>query len=156
MDYSSGVTGEDSKFTRTMTHETYSNMYGPTTGDKIRLGDTDLFAEIERDLAVYGDECVFGGGKVLRDGMGQSSGYPAAVCLDTVITNAMIIDYTGIFKADIGIKGGLIAGLGKSGNPDIMDGVSANMIIGVMMSTMCLLLELLFPFFLFCSSYPST
>lgn len=128
---SGGVTGEDSSFTRTMTREAYANMYGPTTGDKIRLGDTDLFAEIERDLAVYGDECVFGGGKVIRDGMGQASGYPPAACLDTVITNAVIIDYGGIFKADIGIKGGHIISLGKAGNPDIMEGVSANMIIGV-------------------------
>ncbi|KAL2903604.1 Urease [Bienertia sinuspersici] len=128
---SSGVTGENSNFTRTMSREEYANTYGPTTGDKIRLGDTDLFAKIERDCVVYGDECVFGGGKVLRDGMGQASGYPSAVCLDTVITNAIIIDYTGIFKADIGIKGGHIIALGKAGNPDIMDGVSANMIIGV-------------------------
>ncbi|XP_057529586.1 urease isoform X2 [Amaranthus tricolor] len=126
-----GVTGEDINFTRFMSREAYANMYGPTTGDIIRLGDTDLFAEIERDLVVYGDECVFGGGKVLRDGMGQASGYPSAVCLDTVITNAVIIDYTGIYKADIGIKGGHIVAIGKSGNPDIMDGVSANMIIGV-------------------------
>lgn len=130
--FSWGVTGEDINFTRFMSREAYANMYGPTTGDIIRLGDTDLFAEIERDLVVYGDECVFGGGKVLRDGMGQASGYPSAVCLDTVITNAVIIDYTGIYKADIGIKGGHIVAIGKSGNPDIMDGVSANMIIGVM------------------------
>ncbi|KNA17593.1 hypothetical protein SOVF_078280 [Spinacia oleracea] len=128
---STGVTGEDLSFTKIISREAYANMYGPTTGDKIRLGDTDLFAEIERDLAVYGDECVFGGGKVLRDGMGQASGYPSAASLDTVITNATIIDYTGIFKADIGIKGGDIIALGKAGNPDIMDGVSANMIIGV-------------------------
>ncbi|GAB4853150.1 Urease [Ancistrocladus abbreviatus] len=126
-----GVTGQDSSFTATISREAYASMYGPTTGDKIRLGDTDLFAEIERDLAVYGDECVFGGGKVLRDGMGQAAGYPPAVCLDTVITNAVIIDYTGIFKADIGIKGGNIVALGKAGNPDVMDGVSANMIIGL-------------------------
>lgn len=71
-------------------------MYGPTIGDKIRLGDTDLFAEIETDFAVYGDECVFGGGKVLRDGMGQACGYSETDCLDTVITNAVVIDYTGI------------------------------------------------------------
>src|SRR4051794_25516610 len=100
-----------------MSHETYANMYGPTIGDKIRLGDTDLLAEIERDFAVYGDECVFGGGKVLRDGMGQACGYSSRACLDTVITNAVIIDYTGIFKADIGIKDGLISSLGKAGNP---------------------------------------
>nr|ATD84003.1 urease [Aldrovanda vesiculosa] len=125
-----GVTGRDLTFTVTISLETYASMYGPTAGNRIRLGDTDLFAEIERDLTVYGDECVFGGGKVLRDGMGQASGYPSAVCLDTVITNAVIVDYTGIIKADIGIKGGYIIGIGKSGNPDIMDGVSENMIIG--------------------------
>lgn len=111
-------------------------MYGPTVGDKIRLGDTDLFAEIERDFAVYGDECVFGGGKVIRDGMGQACGrgYGASDCLDTVVTNAVIIDYTGIFKADIGIKGGVIVSLGKAGNPDIMDGqdgVPCDTVIGV-------------------------
>lgn len=106
-------------------------MYGPTVGDKIRLGDTDLIAEVEKDFAVYGDECVFGGGKVIRDGMGQASGYSASDCLDTVITNALIIDYTGIFKADIGIKGGCISSIGKAGNPDAMNGVSDNMIIGV-------------------------
>lgn len=106
-------------------------MYGPTTGDKIRLGDTDLFAEIEKDFAVYGDECIFGGGKVLRDGMGQSAGYPASASLDTVITNAVVIDYTGIYKADIGIKDGLIIAIGKAGNPDVMDGVHSNMIVGV-------------------------
>lgn len=106
-------------------------MYGPTTGDKIRLGDTDLYAEIEKDLALYGDECVFGGGKVLRDGMGQGTGYAASACLDSVITNAVIIDYTGIYKADIGIKGGTIVAIGKAGNPDVMDGVHESMIIGV-------------------------
>lgn len=114
-----------------ITHETYANMYGPTVGDKIRLGDTDLIAEVEKDFAVYGDECVFGGGKVIRDGMGQASGYSASDCLDTVITNALIIDYTGIFKADIGIKGGCISSIGKAGNPDAMNGISDNMIIGV-------------------------
>ncbi|KAL8137885.1 hypothetical protein V2J09_003886 [Rumex salicifolius] len=128
---SEGVTGEDPTFTTITSREAYASMYGLTTGDKIRLGDTDLFAEIERDLAVHGDEIVFGGGKVIRDGMGQASGYPSAACLDVVITNAVIIDYTGIYKADIGIKGGYIVALGKAGNPDIMDGVSANMIVGV-------------------------
>lgn len=106
-------------------------MYGPTTGDKIRLGDTNLYAEIEEDFAVYGDECVFGGGKVIRDGMGQACGVSSAEYLDTVITNAVVIDYSGIYKADIGIKNGLIAAIGKAGNPDVMDGVSPNMIIGV-------------------------
>ncbi|KAK2636727.1 hypothetical protein Ddye_031519 [Dipteronia dyeriana] len=127
---SEGVTGEDSSLTTIISREAYANMYGPTTGDKIQLGDTDLFAEIEKDFAVYGDECVFGGGKVIRDGMGQASGYPPADTLDTVITNAVIIDYTGIFKADIGIKDGLIIALGKAGNPDTMDNVLPNMIIG--------------------------
>ncbi|CAL5421177.1 unnamed protein product [Camellia sinensis] len=128
---SEGVITEGGSFTYTISREAYANMYGPTVGDKVRLGDTDLFAEIEKDFAVYGDECVFGGGKVIRDGMGQASGYPAADCLDTVITNALIIDYTGIFKADIGIKGSVIVAIGKAGNPDVMDGVSDNMIIGV-------------------------
>lgn len=106
-------------------------MYGPTTGDKIQLGDTDLYAEIERDFAVYGDECVFGGGKVIREGMGQSCSHPPADSLDTIITNAVIIDYSGIVKADIGIKDGLIVAVGKAGNPDIMNDVHPNMIIGV-------------------------
>ncbi|XP_057494315.1 urease isoform X2 [Actinidia eriantha] len=117
--------------TYTISREAYANMYGPTIGDKVRLGDTDLFAEIERDFAVYGDECVFGGGKVIRDRMGQACGYPCADCLDTVITNAVVIDYTGIFKADIGIKDGVIVSLGKAGNPDIMACVLDNRVIGV-------------------------
>ncbi|WRX15362.1 Urease [Theobroma cacao] len=128
---SEGVTGEDSALSTIISCEKYANMYGPTTGDKIRLGDSNLYAEIERDFAVYGDECVFGGGKVIRDGMGQSCGHPPAESLDIAITNAVIIDYTGIFKADIGIKNGLIVALGKAGNPDTMDGVFPNMIIGV-------------------------
>ncbi|WOL14344.1 hypothetical protein Cni_G23124 [Canna indica] len=128
---SEGFTGSDSNFTTEVPREKYANMYGPTRGDKIRLGDTELYAEIEKDFAVYGDECVFGGGKVLRDGMGQATGYPTSSCLDTVITNAAIIDYTGIYKADIGIKGGIIVAIGKAGNPDVMDGVHANMIVGV-------------------------
>lgn len=125
------MTGEDSEFTTTVTPEEYANMYGPTTGDKIQLGDTNLYAEIERDFAIYGDECVFGGGKVIRDGMGQSCGHLPDKSLDIVITNAVIVDYTGIFKADIGVKNGCIVGLGKAGNPDTMDGVSENMTIGV-------------------------
>ncbi|KAH7670982.1 Urease gamma/gamma-beta subunit protein [Dioscorea alata] len=114
-----------------VSHEDYANKYGPTSGDKIKLGDTELYAEIERDFAVYGDECVFGAGKVVRDGMGQAAGYPTSACIDTVITNAVIIDYTGIYKADIGIKDGYIIAIGKAGNPDIMDGVSRDMIVGV-------------------------
>uniref|UniRef100_A0ACD5X9I6 Uncharacterized protein n=1 Tax=Avena sativa TaxID=4498 RepID=A0ACD5X9I6_AVESA len=129
-DASEGLIG-DGTLDCSVDHEKYSSMYGPTTGDKIRLGDTDLFAEIEKDFAVYGDECIFGGGKVLRDGMGQSAGYPASACLDTVVTNAVVIDYTGIYKADIGIKDGLIIAIGKAGNPDVMDGVHSNMIVGV-------------------------
>ncbi|KAK1319607.1 hypothetical protein QJS10_CPB04g01786 [Acorus calamus] len=121
-DASEGIIGESSNFITEVTHEAYANMYGPTTGDKVRLGDTDLFAEIERDLAVYGDECIFGGGKVLRDGMGQATGYASSACLDTVITNAVIIDYTGIYKADIGIKGGLIVRTGKAGITTLIGG----------------------------------
>ncbi|XP_060214155.1 urease isoform X2 [Lycium barbarum] len=130
-----GVVGEESCFSFSMSHEAYGNMYGPTTGDRIRLGDTDLFAEIEKDFSVYGDECVFGGGKVLRDGMGQACGYPSADCFDTVITNAVVIDYTAIFKCDIGIKDGRIVSLCKAGNPDVMDvdtviGVNTEVIAG--------------------------
>ncbi|KAH7515529.1 urease [Ziziphus jujuba] len=128
---SEGVTGIESAFTTKISREKYATMYGPTTGDKILLGDTNLYAEIESDFAVYGDESVFGGGKVIRDGMGQSCGHPPTGSLDTVITNAVIIDYSGIIKADIGIKDGRIASIGKAGNPDIMDGVFSNMIIGV-------------------------
>lgn len=106
-------------------------MYGPTTGDQVRLADTGLILEVEKDFTAYGDECKFGGGKVLRDGMGQS---PSATreegALDVVITNALIIDYWGIVKADVGIKDGRIAGAGKAGNPGLMDGVSPNMVIG--------------------------
>lgn len=109
----------------------YADMYGPTTGDKLQLGDTDLIIEVEKDHTVYGDECKFGGGKVLRDGMGQATGVSQKDALDLVITNALIIDYTGIYKADIGIKDGRIAGIGKAGNPDIMPGVDKNMIVGV-------------------------
>ncbi|WP_202983660.1 urease subunit alpha [Blattabacterium cuenoti] len=111
--------------------ESYARMYGPTKGDKIRLGDTSLWIEIEKDYTIYGDECVFGGGKVIRDGMGQ---HPFATreegILDLVLTNAIIIDYWGIIKGDIGIKNGVIVGIGKAGNPYFMDGVSKNMYIG--------------------------
>lgn len=113
-----------------ISRETYASMYGPTVGDRIRLADSDLWAEIEVDHTVYGDECNFGGGKALRDGMGQAPGVPDEVTLDTIITNATIIDYTGIIKADIGIKGGYIAGIGKGGNPAVMDGVTPGMICG--------------------------
>ena len=105
----------------------YAEMYGPTTGDKVRLADTELFLEVEEDRTVYGDEVKFGGGKVIRDGMGQSQCL-AAEAVDTVITNALIVDHWGIIKADIGIKDGLIAGIGKAGNPDTQAGV--DIIIG--------------------------
>ncbi|MFZ6732394.1 urease subunit alpha [Undibacterium sp. Ji42W] len=100
----------------------YAEMFGPTTGDRIRLADTNLFIEIEKDFAIYGEEVKFGGGKVIRDGMGQSQ-RPHAEVMDTVITNAVIIDHWGIVKADIGLKNGLIACIGKAGNPDIQSGV---------------------------------
>ena len=109
----------------------YADIYGPTTGDRVRLGDTSLVLEVEKDHTVYGDECKFGGGKVLRDGMGQATGISQAAALDVVITNALIIDYTGIVKADIGIKDGRIVGIGKAGNPDVMEGVDPQMIVGV-------------------------
>jgi urease len=106
-------------------------MYGPTTGDIIRLADTELFIRIEGDHTVYGDECKFGGGKVLREGMGQATGVPTYLQLDTVITNALIIDFSGIYKADIGIKNGVVSGIGKAGNPDVMSGVTTGMTVGV-------------------------
>src|SRR5678816_3752281 len=109
----------------------YAEMFGPTTGDKVRLGDTSLVLEVEKDFACYGDECKFGGGKVIREGMGQAAGVGQDEALDCVITNALVVDYTGIFKADIGIKNGLIAGIGKAGNPDVMNGVTPGMIVGV-------------------------
>lgn len=109
----------------------YADMFGPTTGDKVRLGDTSLILEVEKDFTVYGDECKFGGGKVIREGMGQAAGVSDKDALDCVITNALVVDYTGIYKADIGIKNGLISGIGKAGNPDVMAGVTKNMIVGV-------------------------
>jgi urease len=117
-------------FESTMERQAYASMFGPTTGDLIRLGATDLWVKVEKDLTVYGDECSFGGGKTLREGMGQASGRPDSETLDTVVTNALIIDYTGIYKADIGIKNGHIVGIGKAGNPDVMDGVDPNLVIG--------------------------
>ncbi|AMO99430.1 urease, alpha subunit [Collimonas arenae] len=110
-----------------ISRQAYSEMYGPTTGDRIRLADTGLFIEIEKDYATYGEEVKFGGGKVIRDGMGQSQRMHKDV-MDTVITNAVIIDHWGIVKADIGIKGGKIAAIGKAGNPDIQPDVT--MVIG--------------------------
>ena len=109
----------------------YANMFGPTVGDKVRLADTELFIEIEKDFAVYGEEAKFGGGKTIRDGMAQSARATRNEgVLDFAITNLIIIDHWGIIKGDIGIKDGKIVGIGKAGNPDTMDGVSENMIIG--------------------------
>src|SRR5580704_6681717 len=109
----------------------YAELYGPTTGDRIRLADTELQIEIERDFTTPGDEAKFGGGKVLRDGMGQSaSATSESGVLDLVITNAIILDHWGIVKADIGIRHGRIAAVGKSGNPDIMDRVTPGMVVG--------------------------
>ncbi|EPZ72288.1 urease subunit alpha, partial [Helicobacter pylori UM077] len=107
----------------------YVSMYGPTTGDKVRLGDTDLIAEVEHDYTIYGEELKFGGGKTLREGMSQSNN-PSKEELDLIITNALIVDYTGIYKADIGIKDGKIAGIGKGGNKDMQDGVKNNLSVG--------------------------
>jgi len=107
---------------------TYADLYGPTRGDRVRLADTELIAEVEQDFAVYGDEITFGGGKVIRDGMGQSQVSRAAGAVDTVITNAVILDHWGVVKADIGIRDGLITRIGKAGNPDVQPGV--DIIIG--------------------------
>ena len=106
-----------------MPRAAYADMFGPTTGDRVRLADTELIVEVERDLTTYGEEVKFGGGKVIRDGMGQSQASQAEGAVDTVITNALIIDHWGIVKADIGIKDGRIAEIGKAGNPDIQPGV---------------------------------
>ncbi|MDE3098850.1 MAG: urease subunit alpha [Verrucomicrobiota bacterium] len=114
-----------------MKRAAYADMFGPTTGDKVRLGDTSLILEVEKDFTIYGDECKFGGGKVIREGMGQAAGVGDSAALDCVITNALVVDWTGIYKADIGIKNGLISGIGKAGNPDMMAGVGKKMIIGV-------------------------
>ncbi|KAA8910770.1 putative urease [Sphaerosporella brunnea] len=114
----------------TMERTAYAAMYGPTADDLVRLGDTELWVKIEKDFTVYGDECKFGGGKTLREGMGQASGRSDVECLDMVITNAVVVDYTGIYKADIGVKSGYIVGIGKAGNPDIMDGVTEGMTVG--------------------------
>jgi urease subunit alpha len=116
---------------RKIQRRAYAEMYGPTTGDRVRLGDTSLIVQVERDMTIYGEECKFGGGKVLRDGMGQSARATQEEALDAVITNALILDYTGIYKADIGIKNGRIAGIGKAGNPDVMPGVDPQLVVGV-------------------------
>ncbi len=105
-----------------ISRQAYSDMFGPTTGDKVRLGDSGLFLQVEADRTLYGEEVKFGGGKVIRDGMGQSQ-LDSSVAMDLVITNALIVDYWGIIKADVGIKNGRIAAIGKAGNPDIQNGV---------------------------------
>ena len=111
-----------------ISREKYASIFGPTTGDRVRLADTELFAEVEQDFTVYGEEVKFGGGKVIRDGMGQSQVTRSAGAVDLVVTNALVIDYLGIYKADIGVKDGKIHSIGKAGNPDIQSGV--NIIIG--------------------------
>ncbi|MBI1727755.1 MAG: urease subunit alpha, partial [Candidatus Rokubacteria bacterium] len=109
----------------------YADLYGPTVGDRVRLADTDILIEVEKDFTVYGDEIKFGGGKVIRDGMGQSARATAADgVLDLVITNALVLDHWGIVKCDIGVRGGRIVGVGKAGNPDIQAGVTQGMIVG--------------------------
>jgi urease len=113
-----------------MDRAAYCTMFGPTVGDTVRLGFTDLWIKVEKDLTTYGDECKFGGGKTLREGMGQASGVSDEDSLDLVVVNALILDWSGIYKADIGVKNGVIVGIGKAGNPDMMDGVSPNMIVG--------------------------
>jgi urease subunit alpha len=102
----------------------YADMFGPTTGDRVRLADTDLIVEVEKDFTTYGEEVKFGGGKVIRDGMGQSQVSRAEGAVDTVVTNALIVDHTGIYKADVGLRDGRIAGIGKAGNPDVQPGVT--------------------------------
>jgi urease subunit alpha len=108
----------------TISRAAYADMFGPTTGDRLRLADTDIIIEVERDFATYGEEVKFGGGKVIRDGMGQSQIVNREGAVDTVITNAVILDHWGIVKADVGLKDGRILAIGKAGNPDIQAGVT--------------------------------
>jgi urease subunit alpha len=110
--------------------EAYVGLYGPTTGDRVRLGDTGLLLEIERDFAIYGEEVTFGGGKVIRDGQGQSQASRAEGAPDLVITNAIVLDYWGIVKADVGVRDGRICAIGKAGNPDVQDGITPGLAIG--------------------------
>ena len=107
-----------------ISRQAYAETYGPTTGDRVRLADTELILEVERDDTVYGDEVKFGGGKVIRDVMGQAQTARAAGAVDTVITNALILDWWGIIKADVGLRDGRIAAIGKAGNPDTQQGVT--------------------------------
>src|SRR5258706_16026631 len=108
----------------TMSRAAYAQMFGPTVGDKVRLADTDLVIEVEKDFTTYGEEVKFGGGKVIRDGMGQSQRTRAEGAADTVITNALIVDHWGIVKADVGLRDGRIHKIGKAGNPDTQSGVT--------------------------------
>src|SRR5688572_27004215 len=110
--------------TTKLSRSVYADMFGPTTGDRVRLADTELFIEVEKDFTTYGEEVKFGGGKVIRDGMGQSQATRAQGAVDTVITNALILDHWGIVKADVGICDGRIATIGKAGNPDIQPSVT--------------------------------
>ena len=112
----------------TLSRAAYADMFGPTTGDKVRLADTELFIEVEKDFTTPGEEVKFGGGKVIRDGMGQGQTSRADGAVDTVITNALVLDHSGIYKADIGLKNGLIHAIRKAGNPDTQSGV--DIIIG--------------------------
>src|ERR1700735_716830 len=112
----------------TLPRAAYADMFGPTTGDRVRLADTALFIEIEKDFTTYGEEVKFGGGKVIRDGMGQSQATNKEGAADTVITNVLIVDHWGIVKADVAITNGRISGIGKAGNPDVQPGV--DIIIG--------------------------
>ena len=123
LDIAAGTAGQGNIAPARIDRRAYAGMFGPTIGDKVRLADTELFVAVEKDFTIYGEEVKFGGGKVIRDGMGQSQVPRAGGAVDTVITNALIIDHTGIIKADIGLRDGLIAGVGKAGNPDIQPGV---------------------------------
>jgi urease subunit alpha len=113
-----------------LSRERYALLYGPTAGDRIRLADTALLIEVERDLCAGGDEAVFGGGKVIRESMGQSLATRASGAPDLIITGAVILDHWGIVKADVGVRDGRITAIGKAGNPDIMDGVHPDLVIG--------------------------
>src|SRR5215470_2240747 len=107
-----------------MSRAAYAQMFGPTVGDKLRLADTDLIIEVEKEFTIYGDGVTFGGGKVIRDGMGQSQRTRSEGAIDTVITNALILDHWGVVKADIAIKDGRVAAIGKAGNPDVQPNVT--------------------------------
>src|ERR1051326_4728838 len=110
--------------------DAYASLYGPTAGDRVRLADTNLFLRIERDAAIYGEEVTFGGGKVIRDGQGQSQSTRDAGTPDLVITNVIVLDYWGVVKADVGVRDGRITAIGKAGNPDVQDGVTPGLAIG--------------------------